>query len=218
MTARNNFYNSLQHLKEEISDMGKLVDTAINRSIVALKNRDMILANELVEADKLINQKQTEIEDLCVILIAREQPVAGDLRNIITALKIVSELERMGDHAGHIAKAAMRLANEDYIKPLIDIPEMARIAVEMLDGALEAYLANDADKAKEIARLDDKIDNLHEQVLRELLTYMMEDPRNIRQANNFLFISRFLERLGDHVTNICECAVFSSRGEHIQLN
>ena len=129
MTARNNFYNSMQHLKEEISGMGKLVGTAINRSIVALKNRDITLAKEIVEADKLINQKQTEIEDLCIILIAREQPVAGDLRNIITALKIVSELERMGDHAEHIAKAAIRLSDEEYIKPLIDIPEMSRIAV-----------------------------------------------------------------------------------------
>lgn len=218
MTTRTNFHNAMQHLKEEIAVMSTLVATAIAKAIEALVERDLTLAHELIDADKLINNKQSDIEDLCVLLIAREQPVAGDLRKIITALKIVTQLERMGDHAAHIAKAAIRLSDEKYIKPLIDIPEMGKIGIEMLESAIEAYLENDSDKAEKTALIDDKIDNLHEQVLRELLTYMMEDPRNIRQANNFLFISRFLERIGDHVTNICECVVFSTTGRHTDLN
>ncbi len=143
MSTRNNFDNSLTQLKEEIAGMGRLVTMAVNGSIESLVNRDVRLAQELVDADKLINARQAEIEDLCVMLIAREQPVAGDLRKIITALKIVTQLERMGDHAVHVAKAAIRLSDEKYIKPLIDIPEMARIGMDMLSGAIGSYIAND---------------------------------------------------------------------------
>lgn len=218
MTARNSFNTSMKHLKEEILEMGKMTANAINSSITSLKNQDSILAEKIIENDKDINIKQTKIEDMCVLLIAREQPVAGDLRKIITALKIVIQLERIGDYAVNIANAALRLADEKYIKPLIDIPEMGYTGIKMLNGALEAYMENNAEKAKQISILDDGIDKLYEQLLRELLTYMMENPSNIRQANSFLLIAKFLERMGDHVTNICEYIVFSASGKHMDLN
>ncbi len=139
---------------------------AINSSITSLKNQDSILAEKIIENDKDINIKQTKIEDMCVLLIAREQPVAGDLRKIITALKIVIQLERIGDYAVNIANAALRLADEKYIKPLIDIPEMGHTGIKMLNGALEAYMENNAEKAKQISVLDDGIDKLYEQLLR----------------------------------------------------
>jgi phosphate transport system protein len=146
--------------------MGIMTANAINSSITSLKNQDSILAEKIIENDKDINIKQTKIEDMCVLLIAREQPVAGDLRKIITALKIVIQLERIGDYAVNIANAALRLADEKYIKPLIDIPEMGHTGIKMLNGALEAYMENNAEKAKQISVLDDGIDKLYEQLLR----------------------------------------------------
>jgi phosphate transport system protein len=172
----------------------------------------------VVAGDAAINQVEQEIEDRCIVLIAREQPVATDLRKLITSLKIVTQLERMGDHALHVAKGTLRLLPETYMKPLIDIPRMAESGIGMIRDVLTAFLDNDAERAREVASRDHLVDELHNQVMREVFTYMMENTKNIPQSISLLFISRFLERVGDHVTNICEWVVYSATGERVELN
>lgn len=218
MTARLHYVQAINDLDQEIIKMGTLVQEAIGKAVQCLLNQDVSMANQIIEDDKHINSKEDEIEDRCTLLIAKEQPVAGDLRHIITALKIITELERMGDHAAHIAKAVIRLADEVYMKPLIDIPRMAAIGSGMIRDVLTAFIEGDVKKASEVAKRDDEIDSLHEQVSREVFTYMMENPKYIKQSSNLIFISRYLERLGDHATNICERIVYDSTGEHVELN
>ena len=198
--------------------MGTLVEEAIRRSMQALKERDLELARKVIDEDEAINHMELSIQDKCIVLIATEQPVAGDLRGLITIIKIVTQLERMGDHALHIAKGALRLADETYMKKLIDLPRMADCAIRMIHDVLTAFMDGDQEKAIAVAAMDDEIDELHDQVMRECLTYMMQDPKNIPQATSFLFISRFLERLGDHVTNISEWICFNITGKHRELN
>ena len=198
--------------------MGSLVEDAVRKSIAALVDQDTATASLLREEDRAINEMEAEIEDRCTILIATEQPVASDLRHIITALKIVTELERIGDHAVHIANAVLRLADEIYMKPLIDIPRMSEIAIKMIHDVLTAFITNDDSLAIQVSNLDSNIDELHHQVMREIWSYMMEDSRYIKQSTSFLFISRFLERIGDHVTNISEWIVYNNSGRHIELN
>ena len=198
--------------------MGTLVEEAIRKSMQALKERDEELAKQVIEEDRAINEFELTIQDKCIVLIATEQPVAGDLRGLITIIKIVTQLERMGDHALHIAKGALRLVDEQYMKKLIDLPRMSECAITMIHEALTAFMDNDQVKAEAVAAMDDEIDELHQQVMRECLTYMMQDPKNIPQATSFLFISRFLERLGDHVTNISEWICYNITGKHRELN
>ncbi|MBN1686497.1 MAG: phosphate signaling complex protein PhoU [Spirochaetales bacterium] len=218
MEIRHKFLEDLSEINQEVLKMGTLVEEAIRKSIQALKNRDTDLAKKVIDGDSAINNMELSIHDKCIILIATEQPVAGDLRGLVAILKIISQLERMGDHAVHIAKNALRLANETYMKKLIDIPRMAERAVQMLHEVLTAFMNNDQEKAIEVAAMDNEIDNLHDQVMRECLTYMMQDPANIPQATAFLFISRFVERLGDQVTNICEWICYNVTGKHRELN
>lgn len=216
--VRHKFFEDLGDINQEVLKMGTLVEEAIRKSIQALKNRDSDLAKKVVDGDTAINNMELSIHDRCIILIATEQPVAGDLRGLVAILKIVSQLERMGDHAVHVAKNALRLAGESYMKKLIDIPRMGELAAQMLHEVLTAFMNNDQQKAIEVAAMDNEIDNLHDQVMRECLTYMMQDPANIPQATAFLFVSRFLERLGDQVTNISEWICYNVTGEHRELN
>jgi phosphate transport system protein len=218
MEVRQRFLESLSAIHQEVLKMGTLVEEAIRKSMQALKARDTELANRVIEEDQVINQMELSIQDKCIVLIATEQPVAGDLRGLITTIKIVTQLERMGDHAMHVAKGALKLANENYMKKLIDLPRMADCAIRMIHEVLTAFMNNDQEKAIEVAEMDDEIDELHDQVMRECLTYMMQDPTNIPQATSFLFISRFLERLGDHVTNISEWICYNITGKHRELN
>jgi len=218
MTTRVHYIKAINDLNQEIIKMGTLVEEAIHRAIQCLLDQDILLAQEIIDRDEEINNKEIEIEDRCTLLIAKEQPVAGDLRHIITTLKIVTQLERMGDHAVHIAKAVLRLADEVYMKPLIDIPRMAEIGTGMIRDVLTAFMKGDSLLASEVAKRDDEIDNLHDQVLREVFTYMMENPKYIKQSANLMFISRYLERLGDHATNICEWIVYDITGKHVELN
>ena len=218
MEIRQRFLESLHGINQEVLKMGTLVEEAIRKSMQALKNQDVDLANQVIEEDNVINQLELSIQDRCIVLIATEQPVAGDLRGLITIIKIVTQLERMGDHALHVANGAIRLADERYMKKLIDLPRMAECAIRMIHEVLTAFMNNDEEKAMAVAGMDDEIDELHNQVMRECLTYMMEDPKNIPQATSFLFISRFLERLGDHVTNISEWICYNITGIHRELN
>ena len=218
MTTRHHFNESLKELNQDIVKMGTLVEEAVRKSIRALVDQDTAAAHRVREEDAAVNKMEAEIEDRCTILIATEQPVAGDLRHIITALKIVTELERMGDHAVHISNGVLRLADEVYMKPIIDIPKMSEIAIKMIHDVLTAFITNDDKLAVEVSNLDSSIDELHHQVMREIWSYMMKDPHYIKQSTSFLFISRFLERIGDHVTNISEWIVYNSSGRHVELN
>lgn len=218
MSTRRSFEEQLDLLNQEILRMGVLVEEALRKAIDSLVGKDLELAQRVVEEDKAINRMQQQIEDQCIALIAREQPVASDLRRLITGLKIVTQLERIGDHALHVAKGTLRLAGQTYMKKLVDIPRIAEIGIGMTRDALTAFLNHDAELAREVAGRDQAVDDLHDQVIRELFTYMMENTKYISQAITFLFISRFLERVADHVTNICEWVVYSVTGEHVELN
>lgn len=218
VTTRHHFNESLKTLNQDVVKMGTLVEEAVRKAITALVDQDTESAARIKKEDEAINQMQADIEDHCTILIATEQPVASDLRHIITALKIVTELERIGDHAVHIANAVIRLADEVYMKPLIDIPRMSEIAIKMIHDVLTAFITNDDNLAIQVSNMDSSIDELHHQVMREIWSYMMEDPRYIKQSTSFLFVSRFLERMGDHVTNISEWIVYNNSGRHIELN
>ena len=218
MGTRQGFEEEMNNVNQEILRMGVMVEEAVQRAVQSLVNRDEQLARAVVADDAAINRLEQEIEDRCVVLIAREQPVATDLRKLVTALKIVTQLERMGDHALHVAKGTLRILPEAYMKPLIDIPRMAELGIGMIRDVLTAFLDNDAQRAREVAQRDQQIDELHNQVMREVFTYMMQNPSYISQSISLLFISRFLERVGDHVTNICEWVVYSATGERVELN
>ena len=218
MGTRQAFEEGLDGVNKEILRMGVMVEEALRQAIESLVNKDGELARAVVAGDAAINQMEQEIEDRCIVLIAREQPVATDLRRLVTLLKVVTQLERMGDHALHVAKGTLRLLPETYMKPLIDIPRMAELAIGMIRDVLTALLNLDAALAREVAQRDRLVDDLHDQVMREVFTYMMENSRFISQSISLLFISRFIERVGDHVTNICEWVVYSATGEHVELN
>lgn len=218
MGTRQAFEEGLAFVNQEILRMGVMVEEALRRAIESLVAKDEQKAREVVAGDEAINKLEVAIEERCVVLIAREQPVASDLRRLITSLAIAGQLERMGDHALHVAKGSLRMHEETYMKPLIDIPRMADLIISMIRDALGALLANDAERARQVAARDRGVDALHEQVMREVFTYMMQDPKLVSQSISLLFISRFLERMGDHVTNICEWVVYLATGERVELN
>ncbi len=198
--------------------MGCSMEEAVKKAITALVNHDAELAQEVIEGDEALDELLMSIESQCIKLIATEQPVAKDLRLIFAALKISTDLERMADYAVDMAKIAIRLADEVYIKPLIDVPRMADLAIDMVQDSLEAYVKQDATAAEDISHRDDIIDGLYKQIFRELLTYMIEDPKNINQATYFIFVARSLERIGDHATNVCEWIIYLVTGERKDLN
>lgn len=216
--TRNYFNNELQELKLELIKMSSIVEEALSNSINALKKQDTDLAEKVIESDDIVDKMEIDIEDKCLKLIALQQPIAKDLRIIATALKIITDLERIADHAVDIAKITKRLSQEKYIKELIDIPRMAYIVTGMVKDSIDAYVKQDIEKAKEVSQRDDEVDGLHSQIFRELLLLMMEDPRKINQGTHFLFVSQYIERIADHVTNICEWTIYGVTGEHIDLN
>ena len=216
--SRGLFHQQLRELRDSIVYLSDLTMNAIGNAIHALKERDVDLAQQIIESDEAINSKRYEIEEQCVTLIATQQPAASDLRAIIAAIHIAVELERMGDYASGIAELASRLADQPSLKPLIDVPRMAEIDQEMIRAALEAYLNEDAELAVATAKRDAEIDQLYDQVYRELLTYMLEDPKTITRATYLLWITHNLERIADRVTNICERVLFMTTAELKELN
>ncbi len=216
--TRNYFDKELQELQLSLIKMSSVVEEALLNAIKALKNQDVELAKKVIESDDIPDKMEFEIEDKCFKLIALQQPMAKDLRMIATALKIITDLERIADHAVDISKITIKLANEKYIKELIDIPRMGEIASSMVKDCIDAYVNQDIEKAKEISKKDDEVDALHAQIFRELLLIMMEDPKKITQGTYFLFVSKYLERVADHVTNICERIIYSVTSEHLNLN
>jgi phosphate transport system protein len=216
--ARGLFHQQLRELRDDIVYLSGMAETAVREAVDALKERDVNLAHQVVANDEAINARRYEIEEQCVTLIATQQPAASDLRAIIAAMFIATELERMGDYASGIAELAVRLANLPLLKPLIDVPRMAEIDREMIQDSLKAYLEQDPDLAMTTAKRDAEIDKLYDQIYRELLTYMLEDPKNITRATYLLWVGHNLERIADRVTNICERVIFMTTGEIKELN
>ena len=200
-------------IKDDILRMGSMVETAIERAVTALKQRDGALAQQIIDEDKFINKMRFQIEEECLTVIATQQPAASDLRATIAATHVAVELERMADHATGIATITLRMLDQPLLKPLIDIPLMANIAREMIRGALDAFIRHDAEMARQIAARDDEVDEMYQQVFRELLTYMLEDPKNISRATYLLWVAHNLERIADRATNLCERAIFISTGQ-----
>jgi phosphate transport system protein len=213
MEIRAAFHKKLREIQDEVLVMGNMVEKANLRAIEALKNRDIEKARAVVADDININNKRFSIEQECVNLIATQQPMAGDLRAIICVLAIISEIERMGDHAGGIGNIVVMIGDEPPLKPLIDIPRMAEKVNDMLRRSLDALINRDADAARRIAGEDDEVDDLYNQIFRELLSYMMEDPRSITRATRLIWVAHNLERSADRVTNICERVVYMVTGK-----
>jgi len=208
----------LTEIQEDMLVLANMVESAIERGIQALRNRDVELAQQIIADDLKINRKRYETEEKCLELVATQQPLASDLRTIVAVLYIIVDLERMGDHAEGIAKIALMLADEPPLKPYIDIPRMAQIAIDMLMGSLEAFKNRDADRARSICDADDEVDALYDQVDRELLTFMLQDPRTIQRATYLIWVAHNLERIADRATNICERVVYLVEGRVEELN
>jgi phosphate transport system protein len=212
-TIRSALDREENQIRDDILRMGSMVETAIERAVTALKQRDGALAQQIIDEDKFINKLRFQIEEECLTVIATQQPAAGDLRATIAATHVAVELERMADHATGIATITLRMLDQPLLKPLIDIPLMANTAREMIRGALEAFIRHDAEMARQIAARDDEVDEMYQQVFRELLTYMLEDPKNISRATYLLWVAHNLERIADRATNLCERAIFISTGQ-----
>jgi len=213
MEIRTAFHKKLREIQDDVLAMGSMVEKAISHSIEALKKRDLDMAHQIIADDLEINKKRFDIEEKCIQLIATQQPMASDLRIIICVLNMISELERIGDYAEGTAKVVVIIGDEPPLKPLIDLPRMAEKTVDMLQRSLDAFLNRDAEAARQIAGEDDEVDNLYDQVFRELLTFMAEDPRTITRATRLIWIAHNLERSADRVTNICERVVFVVTGK-----
>jgi len=217
-STRHAFDRALEELQQEILRMGSLVEQAIYRAVHSLAVQDVNIAEEVIKGDRVIDQMELDIEDKCLKLIATQQPIAGDLRKISTGFKIITDLERMADHSVDIARITKRLAGQPLIKPLVDIPRMAALAQQMVKDGLDAYVNGDVELAKTLKAKDDEVDHIYAQIFRELLTYMMEDPRTITQATYLLFVGRYIERIADHATNIAERVIYLVTGERPDLN
>jgi len=208
----------LNAVQDDLLRMGGLLDAAIAKSLEALAKRDQDLARQIIADDAHVNTLRFHIEEACLALIATQQPAARDLRAVLAAMIIVSELERMGDYAAGIAKTVLRMGDEPLLKPLIDMPRMADECRAMLRRALDAYVAHDADMARAVAAQDDVIDNLYNQIFRELLSFIVEDPHTTTRALYLLFAAHNLERIGDRAVNISERVIFMTSGELKELN
>ncbi|MEW6622482.1 MAG: phosphate signaling complex protein PhoU [Bacillota bacterium] len=215
---RTNFQHALEDLQKDILQMGSMVEDMITCAVKALAAQDQDLAQAVLDKDEIVDNLDMAIEDKCMKLIATQQPMGKDLRTIGTAFNIIKDLERMADYACDIAKTVKRIGKEPLIKPLIDIPRMAELARSMVKKALDSYVEENVSLAEEIAADDDQVDELHNQIFRELLVIMFENPKTITQATYLLFIARYLERIADHATNICESVIFLVKGERVDLN
>jgi phosphate transport system protein len=210
------FEKDLARLTETLLRLGGAVEYSISEALEALTDRDPERARRVLDHDEEIDQLELETDQLCTDLLALHQPIASDLRFIVTALKIAPELERVGDLAGNISERAIELAGEPLLKPLIDIPRMGGIAREMIRASLDAFVARDAAAARAVIARDDELDRLMEQIFRELLSFMIEDPRTITRALRLQIVAKYIERIGDGATNLCEMIVYLAEGRVIR--
>ncbi|AJD28383.1 phosphate signaling complex protein PhoU [Clostridium botulinum] len=212
------FDEELLKLHNSILRMGSIVEKQINTCIKALVEKDEKLADEVIKNDDVVDDLEKEIEDECIVLIAKEQPLATDLRKIFTTLKIVTDLERMADHAVDIAKIAKKIKDEKYVKPLIKIPKMADLVQNMIKESLDSYVNENKEGAYKACTLDDEIDHIYKTTFKESIDTMIERKESINQLTQFLFVCKYLERIADHATNICEWTIYLITGEHIDMN
>ncbi|TKJ31449.1 MAG: phosphate transport system regulatory protein PhoU [Chloroflexi bacterium B3_Chlor] len=210
---RETFDEQLKELEQELLAMSELVDRAIDRSVKALAERDIELSRQVIKDDEAINQVQHDIEEKCLVLIATQQPLASDLRVIFAVANIATELERMADHAKGIGQIGVLMGPREPLKPLIDIPRMAKKGRWILERELEAFVNRDVELARSLGGEDDEIDRLYDQVFRELLIFMMDDPRTITRATYLLWVAHNLERIADRAINIGERVVFLVTGK-----
>jgi phosphate transport system protein len=210
------FEQDLRNLREKLLAMGAKVEALIAQSTRALTDRDSTLAEKVVGADREVNRLEVDIDDLCRRILALRQPAASDLRLITTALKIVTDLERIGDLAVNIAERAMDLNQVPPLAPYVDTPKLAELAQQQVKKALDAFVSGDAGKAEEVLKGDDLLDALFLKIFNELLAYMMEDSRNIRRATALMFIAKHLERIGDHALNVAEMVIYMVRGKDVR--
>ena len=210
------YETELKKVREGLLLMGARVEEMIQKSIQALEARDSDLARRMVEYDRQINRLEVELDETCLRILARRQPVASDLRFLATALKLVTDLERIGDLGVNICERVMELNEEPPLESYLQVVSMAEAAQEMLREALDAFVAGDAERAQNIVERDSKVDDYYATIFRELLTYMMENPRNIFRATRVQSIAKYLERIADHATNVAEMVVFMVRGKDIR--
>ena len=213
METRTTFHEHLREVEEDVLTMGKMVVKAIDLSMEALKKRDLNLAHKIIADDAQINKQRFSIEDKCVALIATQQLIASDLRIIVAVLNIITDLERIGDYAEGIAKIAIMIGDEAPLKPLIDIPRMGEITRDMIKESLQSFATRDVELAMRVVSLDNIVDSLYDQVFRELLTFMMVDPKTTNRATRLIWIAHNLERAADRATNICERVVYTVTGK-----
>jgi phosphate transport system protein len=213
MDIRTEFHKKIGEIQGDVLAMGSMVEKALIHSVRALKERDLTLAEQIIADDRKINEKRFDIEEKCIQLIATQQPMASDLRTIMSVTNVVTELERIGDHAEGIAKIVIMIGDEPPLKPIVDLPRMAEKTVDMLHRSLTAFTSHDAESARKIAIEDDEVDDLYDQVYRELLSFMSEDPKTITRATRLIWVAHNLERSADRVTNICERVVFVVTGK-----
>jgi phosphate transport system protein len=218
MTIRVEYTHQLRELRDDVVAMASMVDKAIARAMDALQRQDVVLARRVVTDDAPINAQRWGTEERAVLIIATQAPMASDLRSITGVIHIVTDLERMADHAAGIAKIAIETANEPLLKPLVDLPRMAEIGRAMLNDSISAFINEDAGSAVAIATRDDEVDALYDQTYRELLTFMLADPGTINRATHLLWVAHNLERIADRVTNVCERVVFAVTGEMEEIN
>ncbi|MBM7713847.1 phosphate signaling complex protein PhoU [Siminovitchia sp. FSL H7-0308] len=215
---RSQFEEQLKELHQQLLTMGIMVEEAVHKSVKSLVQKDIPLAEAVIEGDKLINDAEVNIEKSCFSLIALQQPVGSDLRRIAMTLKVATDLERMADHAVSIAKATIHLKDETYAKPLVDIPLMAELAQKMLRDTLDAYIEMNKDEAIAISKRDDEVDAYFKKIFLDLIDLMKSDRASISQSSHLLLVAQYLERIGDYTTNICEWIVYMAAGKMIELN
>ena len=215
---RNRFDRQLSTLNDELIEMGSMIEKSIETAIKALVNQDVDLARHAIEADEEIDRQERIIEDLCLKLLLQQQPVAKDLRLISSALKMITDMERIGDHASDISEITIALADQPYIKKLEHIQQMAKETMIMLVGSIEAFVDKDLEKASEVIKRDDVVDDLFDKVKKELIQMIHENADKGEQAADLLMVAKYMERIGDHATNISEWVIFSITGEHKSIN
>ncbi|PSR31394.1 MAG: phosphate transport system regulatory protein PhoU [Sulfobacillus benefaciens] len=215
---RQSFRAELQQLDQELIRMGALVEDQIRRAVKSLTERNLTLAHMVIADDDRVDAMEIDIERRCLTLLALQQPLAGDLRIVSTILKIITDLERMADHAADIAEVTVRLGQEPLVKPLVDIPEMARLSSSMVRLALNAYIHRSLEEAVTMIRLDDDVDHLYSRIFDDLQGLMQDRPETVPQAIHLLFVANYIERVADHATNLGEWVIYMVTGERKELN
>lgn len=216
MPVRYEYEKELNELHRKVVKMGSVIERSMNDMIKALLNQDVELAREVIERDDIVDEMEKSIEHDCILLIARQQPIASDLRDIASILKIITDLERIADHCEDISTYTIKLSEEKYVKPLVDIPIMAEKVKDMVKAVIDSCVHRDLELAQRVDQMDDEIDDLFDKIIGDLQKYMANDPSVIRQCTDFMFIVKYLERMGDHATNIAGWISYNVTGKHFE--